>query len=262
MTPPALALPGNPFRAALRAGRLQIGLWCALGDAYAAEVVAGSGFDWLLLDGEHGPSEVESLLAQLQAVAPYPVSPVVRPASNDTVRIKRCLDIGAQTLLVPYVESAEEARAAVAAVRYPPGGIRGVAGLTRASRFGRVPDYLRRAPEELCLLVQVETAKALAEIEAIAAVEGVDGVFIGPSDLSASLGRIGELDHPEVVAAVEDALSRVVRAGVPAGILTGDDEVAERCIELGATFVAVGIDVGVLARGTERLAERFAPHRP
>lgn len=257
-----LPLPENRFRRALLAGTPQIGLWCSLGEAYAAEVVAGAGFDWLLLDGEHGPSEVESLLAQLQATAAYPTSAVVRPASNDTVRIKRCLDIGAQTLLVPYVESAEEARRAVAAVRYPPDGIRGVAGLTRASRFGRVPDYLRRASEELCLLVQVETARALAEIEAIAAVDGVDGVFVGPSDLSASLGHIGELSHPDVLAAVEDALGRVVAAGVPAGILTGDEAEAERCLELGASFVAVGIDVALLARGADRLAERFGRRRP
>ena len=259
---PTLPLPDNRFLRALRAGTPQIGLWCALGDAYAAEIVAGAGFDWLLLDGEHGPSEVESMLAQLQAVAPYPATAVVRPASNDPVRIKRCLDIGAQSLLVPYVESAEEARRAVAAVRYPPGGIRGVAGLTRASRFGRVPGYLTGAPDELCLLVQVETARALHEIEAIAAVDGVDGIFIGPSDLSASLGRIGELAHPDVVAAVEGALRRVVRAGVPAGILTADDAEAERCLGLGATFVAVGLDVGLLARGADRLADRFARWRP
>ena len=257
MSPVTLPLPENRFLRGLRAGEPQIGLWCSLPDPDAAEIVAGAGFDWVLLDGEHGPAEVETLRSQLQAVAPYPAQGVVRPASNDTVGIKRCLDIGAQTLLVPYVESPEEAEAAVAAVRYPPAGVRGVAGITRASRFGRVADYLRRASEEICLLVQVETVKALAALEAIAAVDGVDGVFIGPSDLSASMGRIGELAHPEVVAAVESAITRLVRAGVPAGCLTGSDEVAGRYLDLGATFVAVGSDVGILARSTDRLAERF-----
>lgn len=262
MSPATGDLPRNGFLAALRAGTVQIGLWCSLADAYAAEVVAGSGFDWLLLDTEHTPSGLETLLGQLQAVAPYPVAPVVRPASNDPVRIKRCLDVGAQSLLVPYVETAEAARAAVAAIRYPPEGVRGVAALTRASRFGRIPDYGRRAAEELCLVVQVETARALGELEAIAATDGIDGVFIGPADLAASLGHVGEPGHDEVVATVEEALARVVATGTPAGILTGDPAFAERCLEIGATFVAVGGDLGVLARGTEALAERFARRVP
>jgi 4-hydroxy-2-oxoheptanedioate aldolase len=252
-----MKLPENRFKRALAQGRQQIGLWCSLPGSYAAEAVAGSGFDWLLLDTEHSPGDVLSVLPQLQAVAPYDVSPVVRPANNDTVLIKRFLDIGAQTLLIPYVQSQEEARAAVAAMRYPPEGVRGVSGLTRATRFGRVEDYARRAAEELCLLVQIETRQALERLEAIAGVDGVDGVFIGPADLAASLGHPGSPGHPEVVAAVEDAVRRLEACGKPAGILTPDTSFAKRCIELGTTFTAVGIDVGVLARGTEAIARQF-----
>ncbi|MBK3401142.1 MULTISPECIES: 4-hydroxy-2-oxoheptanedioate aldolase [Methylobacterium] len=247
----------NRFKRALREGRQQIGLWCSLPGSYAAEAVAGSGYDWLLFDTEHSPGDPLTVLAQLQAVAPYPVSAVVRPAANDAVLIKRFLDLGAQTLLIPYVQDEHEARAAVAATRYPPEGVRGVSGLTRATRFGRVPGYATRAAEELCLLVQVETAEALDRIEAICAVDGVDGVFIGPADLAASLGHVGELGHPAVVAAVEDAVRRILAAGKPAGILTPDTAFAKTCIETGTTFTAVAIDVGVLARGTEALARQF-----
>lgn len=250
-------LPRNDFKHALREGRQQLGLWCTLSSAFAIEVVAGSGFDWLLIDTEHSPGDVLTVLAQLQALSGHKVSPVVRPASNDAVLIKRYLDIGAQTLLIPYVQNAEEARAAVAATRYPPDGIRGVSALTRATQFGRVPDYGRRAGEEICLLVQVETEEALAEIDAIAAVEGVDGIFVGPGDLAASLGHIGALGHPRVVEVVEDAIRRIRGAGKPPGILTGDPAFAQRCIELGTTFTAVGVDVGALARATEALAARF-----
>ena len=222
-----------------------------------AEVLAGAGFDWLLFDTEHSPADPITVLPQLQAAAPYDVASVVRTAWNDTVLIKRFLDVGAQTLLVPYVQSAAEARAAVAAMRYPPRGVRGVSGSNRATRFGRVTGYATRAEEELCLLVQVETAEAVAEIEAIAAVDGVDGIFVGPDDLAASLGHPGDLGHPEVVAAVEGAITRVVRAGKPAGTLTLDRAVARRGLELGAGFVAVGLDAALLARGAEALAREF-----
>jgi 4-hydroxy-2-oxoheptanedioate aldolase len=252
-----MQLPVNAFKAALQAGRPQTGLWVSLANAYAAEVVAGSGFDWLLLDTEHAPGGIDSVLAQLQAVAPYPVSPVVRPAANDTVLIKRYLDIGAQTLLIPYVQTADEARAAVAAMRYPPGGVRGVGGTTRATRFGRAPGYAQQAEQALCLLVQIETGEALERLEEIAGVDGVDGVFIGPNDLAASLGRLGEPQHPQVVAAIEDALRRLKAMGKPAGILTPDPAFAARCIALGSLFTAVGSDIGVLARGTEKLAAQF-----
>jgi len=252
-----MKLPENRFKRALKEGRQQIGLWCTLSSAYAAEVVAGSGFDWLLFDTEHSPSDVETVLGLLQAVSAYDVSPIVRPASNDTVLIKRFLDIGVQTLLIPYVQSAEEARSAVAAIRYAPDGIRGVSALTRATRFGRVEGYARRAAEELSLLVQIETQQALNELEAIAAVDGVDAVFIGPADLAASLGHVGDQGHPEVKAAVEDAVRRICACGKPAGILTGDTAFAQRCIEIGTTFTAVGVDVGILARSTEKLALQF-----
>lgn len=250
--------PANLFKRALAEGRQQIGLWCSLPGAYAAEAVAGSGFDWLLFDTEHSPGDPLTVLAQLQAVAPYPVSAVVRPASNDAVLIKRFLDLGAQTLLIPYVQDAAEARAAVAAMRYPPEGIRGVSGVTRATRFGRIPDYGRTAHRELCLLVQIETRQALDNLESIAAVDGVDGVFIGPADLAASLGHVGQPGHPEVTALIETAIGRIRACGKPAGILTPDPVFAARCIALGTLFTAVGVDAAILARSTDALAQRFS----
>ncbi len=251
-------LPLNRFKRALAAKDQQIGLWCTLSTAFAAEAVAGGGFDWLLLDTEHSPGDVLSVMAQLQALSGFPdVAPVVRPAANDPVLIKRLLDVGAQSILVPYVQSAQEAAAAVAAVRYPPRGIRGVSALTRATQFGRYKAYADRADDEIALLVQVETQAGLDALEAIASTDGVDGVFIGPGDLAASLGHIGELSHPNVVNAVEDAIRRIVACGKPAGILTGDLTFAERCISLGTRFTAVGVDVGLLARGADALAQRF-----
>lgn len=252
-----MKLPENIFKRRLAERRPQIGLWCTLTGSYAAELVAGSGFDWLLFDTEHSPGDVLSVLPQLQAVAAYDVSPVVRPASNDTVLIKRFLDIGAQTLLIPYVQTRQEAQSAVAAMRYAPEGVRGVSGVTRATRFGRVKNYAQRADKELCLLVQVETVAALEELESIASVDGVDGVFIGPADLAASLGYPGEPDHAVVVAAVENAIERVTRAGKPAGILTPNIAFALRCMELGSVFTAIGVDASILARTTEMLATKF-----
>lgn len=250
-------LPVNRFRRAIAARERQIGLWCTLSTAFAAEVVADAGFEWLLLDTEHSPGDVLTVLAQLQALGGHASIPVVRPASNDLVLIKRFLDIGAQTLLIPYIETAEQAKAAVAAMRYPPTGIRGVSALTRATAFGRVAGYATRAESELCLLLQIETRDGLDALEAICAVDGVDGVFIGPGDLAASLGHTGRPDHPEVVAAVEDAIARTVRAGKPVGLLTSDADFADRCLALGATFIAVGLDVALLARAADGLARRF-----
>ncbi|MBP2561897.1 4-hydroxy-2-oxoheptanedioate aldolase [Neorhizobium galegae] len=251
-------LPVNKFKAKLRAGHSQIGLWCGLPGSYAAEILAPAGFDWLLFDTEHSPSDVLTVLPQLQAVAPYEVAPIVRPAVNDPVLIKRFLDIGVQSLLIPYVQNADEAKAAVDATRYPPAGIRGVSALTRATRFGRVKNYAQQAERELCVLVQVETRAAMAHIEAIASVEGVDGIFIGPADLAASFGYPGQPGHPEVVEAIEKAVALLKRLGKPAGILTPDEKFAARCIDLGALFTAVGVDVALLARGAEALAGRFA----
>lgn len=255
-----MILPANLFKRALRERRQQIGLWVTLSTAFAAEAVAGAGFDWLLLDTEHSPGDVLTVMGQLQALSGFPeVAPVVRPASNDPVLIKRFLDIGAQSLLIPYVQSPEEAARAVAAVRYPPDGIRGVSALTRASQFGRIPGYAKKAAEEICVIVQIETQAGLDALEAIAMVDGVDGIFIGPGDLAASLGHIGELDHPAVVDKVKDAIGRILGCGKPAGILTGDPAFASACIALGTSFTAVGTDIGLLARGADALARKFRP---
>jgi 2,4-dihydroxyhept-2-ene-1,7-dioic acid aldolase len=247
----------NGFKKALAEGRLQIGLWSSLCSTIAAEIVGDSGFDWILLDSEHSPNEVPGLLAQLQALQRSPTAPIVRPAWNDAVLVKRVLDVGAQTVLIPYVQNAEEAVRAVASTRYPPAGIRGVAAASRASRYGRIKGYLQNANEDICVLVQVETRAALAKLEAIAAVDGVDGVFIGPSDLSASFGLIGQPAHADVQDAIKDAVTRIRRAGKAAGILTGNEAEARRYIEWGCTFVAVGSDVGVLAGGAAALAAKF-----
>ncbi|WP_043458547.1 aldolase/citrate lyase family protein [Azohydromonas australica] len=253
-----MKLPPNEFKRALKSGRAQVGFWLSLGNAYSAEVVAGAGYDWLLLDGEHSPIGTETTLAMLQAVAAYPVSAVVRPASNDTVLIKRALDIGAQTLLVPYVETPEEAAQAVAAMRYPPRGRRGVGGGTvRATRFGRIADYATACENELCLLVQAETRRSLDNLEAIASVDGVDGVFIGPADLATDMGYPGQASHPQVVAAIEDAIGRINACGKASGILTLDAAFAKRCQEWGALFTAIGVDVVLLARGCERQLASF-----
>jgi 4-hydroxy-2-oxoheptanedioate aldolase len=250
-------LPQNAFKRALRAGRNQIGLWSSLSSHYTVEVIAGAGFDWLLLDCEHSPNDLESLLSQLQACAPYAATPVVRVPWNDMVTVKRVLDIGAQSLLLPYVCTPDEANAAVAATRYPPKGVRGVAGTTRATRFGRVKDYARRAHEEICVLVQVETKPALDQLEAICAIDGVDGVFIGPADLHASMGYTGETANPAVMPLIEEAMRRIRKAGKAAGYLSPVEADAKRMIAAGANFCAVGADVGLLARGAEALRAKF-----
>jgi len=252
-----MELPQNGFKRALKAGKAQIGLWSSLSSNYTVEVIAGAGFDWILLDMEHSPNDLESALAQLQAAAPYPSHPVVRVPWNDMVTIKRVLDIGAQSLLVPYVSTADEARAAVSYTRYPPAGLRGVAGTTRATRFGRVRDYAKRAQEEICLLVQVETQAALDNIEAICAIEGVDGVFIGPADLHASLGYTGEIANPKVKPLIDEAIRRIRKSGKAPGILTPNEADAKHWLQCGGLFVAVGADVGILARGAEALAAKF-----
>ncbi|CUI26899.1 4-hydroxy-2-oxoheptanedioate aldolase [Achromobacter xylosoxidans] len=253
----------NQFKRALRAGTPQIGLWAGLASAYTSEIIAGAGFDWLLIDGEHAPNTLQTTLAQLQSVAAYPVAPVVRPAWNDPVQIKQILDTGAQTLLVPMVQSAEEAAAAVAAVRYPPAGIRGVgSALARSSRWNRIPDYLERANDEMCVLVQIETPRGVDALEDILAVDGVDGAFIGPADLSASMGYLGQPEHPEVARTIDAAIGRIVKSGKAAGILHSGVAQARHYLSLGATFVAVGVDAVLLARAAEKLAGEFKDVKP
>ena len=255
-----MEIPRNHFKAALRAGRPQLGLWNSLCSNFSTEVIAGAGFDCIVLDMEHSPNEVFGVLSQLQAIAPYEgVSAIVRPPWNDPVIIKRVLDVGAQTLLIPYVQNVDEARRAVEATRYPPDGFRGVAVATRANKWGRVKDYFKRVNDELCVIVQLETSVALEHLEAIAALDGIDCIFIGPSDLSASLGHLGNAQAPEVRAAIDDAFARTKRAGKAAGILMTVEADAQRYLKEGVEFVAVGSDVGLLARGAEALAAKFKP---
>jgi 4-hydroxy-2-oxoheptanedioate aldolase len=241
-------LPKNRFKQGLGEGRQQLGTWSAIRDPAAIEMLAGCGFDWITLDCEHAPNDLDRILTLLQAMAPYDCAPVVRPSCLDAAEIKRLLDIGAQTLLVPYVQTAEEARQAAAAVAYPPEGIRGVAGITRASRFGTVPDYITRARDEICLIVQIETRTALDNLEEIAAVPGIDALFIGPADLAASLGHDGDQHHPEVRATITDAIARICRAGKPAGFLSVNDEALAEVVAAGSTFTAIDIDIMMLQR--------------
>lgn len=255
-------LPVNAFKHALAAGTPQIGLWSTLSSHLSVELLAGAGYDWLLLDMEHSPNDLESLVAQLQAVEPYPTQAVVRVPWNDPVLLKRVLDIGAQSILVPMINTAEEARAAVAAMRYPPHGIRGVGGSTRATRWGRIRGYPQKVERELCILLQVETPQALDNIEAIAAVEGVDGLFIGPADLHATFGHIGERHHPEVWDRIESAIRRIRATGKAPGFLTPVEEDSHRILEIGGLFVAVATDAALLTQAADALARRFgAPRR-
>jgi 4-hydroxy-2-oxoheptanedioate aldolase len=247
----------NAFKTALMERRRQIGFWCTLDGDTSAEVAACSGFDWLLFDTEHTPAADREILRKLQVSCAYPVQPVVRPAWNDRVRIKRLLDIGAQNLLIPYVETAEEAKAAVVSVRYPPKGRRGVAGAMRASRYGSVPDYFAQADESICLLVQIESQKGLENLEEIAAVEGVDGVFIGPADLGANCGLIGPEKQRELRDLIDGALERIAKAGKPSGILSVKPDDIDHYIQQGVTFIAVGVDTAVLASGSRALAFRY-----
>lgn len=250
--------PKNTFKQALKDGKVQVGLWQALANAYTVEISAGAGYDWLLLDAEHAPNDIPLLVSQLQAMKGTASHAVIRPPIGETWIIKQLLDIGAQTLLVPMVESGRQAEALVKAVRYPPHGVRGVgAALARASHFNRIPDYLQTANEEVCLLLQVESRAGLAALDEIASTEGVDGVFIGPADLAADMGYLGKPGAPEVQAEVENALRRIQSHGKAAGILIGDLSLAKRYVEIGATFVAIGNDVTLLANATSKLLADF-----
>ncbi|MDP2241871.1 MAG: HpcH/HpaI aldolase/citrate lyase family protein [Burkholderiales bacterium] len=251
-----MELPVNKFKQAIKAGKPQIGIWSSLCSHISAEVLSDAGFDWVLLDTEHSPNELPLVQNQLDAMIGSSAEAIVRPAWNDTVLIKRFLDVGARTLLLPYVQNADEARRAVAATRYPPQGVRGVSGCTRANRYGRIKDYFKRVHDETCVLVQVETRAAMANLEDIAAVEGVDGIFIGPNDLAADMGYLGNWQHPEVWKVMEDAAKRIKKAGKAPGILVGEAD-GRRCLDMGYLFVAVGSDLVMLARGTEALAAKF-----
>ena len=253
----------NAFKTALAARQPQIGLWLSMADPYMAEVSATAGFDWLLIDGEHAPNDLRSTLAALQAVAPHRAQPVVRAVQGDTALIKQLLDIGAKNLLVPMVDTAEQARALVSATRYPPLGIRGVgSAVGRASQWSARTDYLDVADAEVCLLVQAETVAALSNLAQICDVDGIDGVFIGPADLAASMGHRGRPGHPEVQTAIETAMRTIVASGKAAGTLTSDPKLARRYLELGCSFVAVGVDVLLYAGAARKLAADFSGAPP
>ncbi|GHC20911.1 HpcH/HpaI aldolase family protein [Aidingimonas halophila] len=254
-------LPRNRFKQRLTGDAAQFGCWAGFGNAYATEVLATTDFDWLLIDGEHAPNTVPSVLAQLQAVAPYTPAPVVRLVDHDPALIKQVLDIGAQSLMIPMVNTAADAESLVRAMQYPPRGSRGIGGgLTRATRWGNVDDYLSRAHEELCLIVQVESRQALDNLSAIAAVDGVDALFIGPYDLSAGLGHPGNPGHPEVQAAIDDAIRTIQMIGKRVGVLATDPDDARRYHGMGCDFIAAGIDILLLKQAAaEVLASCRAP---
>lgn len=252
-----MRVPENRFKRALAQDQRQIGLWSTLGSAMVAELVGHAGFDWLLIDTEHSPNELPAIVAQLQAMQTGTASAVVRPAWNDPVLIKRILDIGVQSLLIPFVETAEAAERAVAATRYPPDGIRGVSTGSRAAGYGRIKDYPKAAGAEICVLVQIETLKGVENIDAIAAVPGVDGVFVGPADLSASLGHLGDHLNPAVQDKIAQVLAACRKAGKPTGYLTGNEAEAQKWLDAGFRFVAVGTDNSVLVKAVDELRARF-----
>lgn len=252
-----MELPINHFKRAIKAKHQQIGLWSHLCSPISTEILADCGFDWLLLDMEHSPNELPDIVCQLQAMKGTQTSPIVRPPWNDMVVIKRLLDAGVQTVLLPYVQTEQEARDAVSFCQYPPHGVRGYAGAPRASHYGRVKDYAKRAAEEICVLVQVETIEGIANLEAIASVPGIDGVFIGPGDLSAAMGHLGNPKHPDVVKATVDAFQVILKCGKAPGVLIGDETVAKHFADNGGLFVAVGADQNLLRDSASALASRF-----
>lgn len=244
----------------LAPGQPQLGLWQALANPYTAEICARSGFDWLLFDGEHAPNTVQTLLAQLQAVAPFQAEPIARVPVAEPVYLKQYLDIGFKTLLLPMIDTDEQAKDVVAATRFPPVGIRGVASATsRASGFGAEPEFLHKTAASLTLIAQIESAQALDNVEAIAAVEGIDALFIGPADLASSLGHLGNPKHSDVQAAIARALTAIKAAGKPAGIFALSPEDASAKIADGFSFVSVGTDIGLLANGGRSLLGQILP---
>lgn len=256
MSQPYSAFP-NQFRRDLIAGKRLIGCWCSLASPITTEILGLAGFDWLLLDGEHSPNDVLSFIPQLMALKDSPSAPVVRPQWNDTVAIKRLLDAGFYNFLIPFVESAEDAARAVAATRYPPEGVRGVSVAQRNNRYGTVPDYMKVINDNIAVTVQIESRKALAAVDAICAVAGVDGIFVGPSDLAAGFGHLGNAAHPEVQDAIAHIFARAKAAGKPSGILAPVEAEARRYLEMGASFVAVGSDLGAFRGATQALHDRY-----
>ncbi|MAY87768.1 MAG: 2-keto-3-deoxy-L-rhamnonate aldolase [Pseudooceanicola sp.] len=255
-----MAAPENTFKRRLLAGDTLIGCWLALADGYAAELMGTAGFDWLVIDGEHAPNDLRSIREQLTALATSEAEPVVRLPVGETWMVKQALDAGAQTLLIPMVDSAEQAAELVRACRYPPNGVRGVgAGLGRATRFSQVTDYIQTADAEICLLLQVESVKGIAALDDILATDGVDGVFIGPADLSTDMGFAGNAEAPEVQETIRDALAKIAAADKAPGILAVTDTPTQRYIDQGARFVAVGTDVGILAGNARRLSQKWKP---
>lgn len=256
-----MEIPHNRFKDGLRQGRVQIGAWAQLVSETATEILAASGFDFIVIDIEHAPNDVGTVLPQLRIVDAAGSSAVVRIPVNELVTIKRILDIGAQTILVPFVQTAREARDAAMAVRYPPDGLRGAAGRHRSNRYGRVPGYFTQANDQMSVLVQIETRLGLDNIAEIASVDGVDALFFGPMDLSASLGLLGNPAHPAVTAEIENGLAAVKAAGKAAGVLAPNDDLADHFIGLGFDFISVGGDLGILAAGADAIASRFASAR-
>lgn len=247
----------NGFRRRLLAGETLIGSWCALASPISTEILGLAGFDWLVLDGEHAPNDITTFVPQLMALKGSHSAPVVRPPCNEPVIIKRLLDIGFNNFLVPFVETEEEARRAVASTRYPPAGIRGVSVSHRSNMYGTLPDYNNTINDNITVLVQIETQQAVDNIDAIAAVDGVDGIFVGPGDLSAALGYLGQPAHPEVLKVIKHIFERTKAAGKPSGILAPVEADARRYLEWGATFVAVGSDVGMFRNASQALCDKF-----
>jgi len=251
----------NRLKSALAEGRPQFGLWQSLGHPYTAEICAAAGFDWLLFDGEHAPNTLTTLLAQLQAVSAYPVEAVARPPVGEAAIIKQYLDIGFRSLVIPMVGSVEQAEMLVSATRFPPKGIRGVAGMSRASGFGATPSYLANAHQDICLILQIENRAGLAAAAKIAAVDGVDALFIGPSDLAGALGHLGDTAHPEVQDAIQSVIAAAREAGKPSGIYATSLEAARRYAAAGVRMITVGSDIGILTSGVKSLRQALDAER-
>ena len=247
----------NSFKRDLLAGKKLIGIWSSLANEITAEVLGVAGFDWVVLDGEHSPNNVRTFITQLMALKDSPTAPVVRPTCNNAVEIKLLLDSGFYNFLIPFVESADEARSAVSATRYPPQGIRGVSVSQRSNRFGTVPDYFKNVNQHICVMVQIESRAGVAAVKDIAAVDGVDCIFVGPSDLAAALGHLGNASHPEVQAAIAQIFADAKAAGKPTGILAPVEADARRYLAMGATFVGVGSDLGAFRNATQALCDRY-----